>query len=116
MAEPSTTAVLVTTYTGVGIASLFPGIDGNALIGAFAGATLFVMSASEMKIIARALYMLISLVMGYIAAPEIIANTFIQSSGVAGFIAGLLCISAALPLVKQLEGTDIVGAIKGLRK
>lgn len=116
MAEPSTTAVAIATTTGVGMASLFPGIDGNALIGAFAGATLFVMSARELTLFERILYMLISSVMGYIAAPEITANTFIQASGVAAFIAGFLCITVMLGLIKQLEGTDLISAIRGLRK
>ena len=44
MAEPSTAATAVLSTT-IALASFLPGIDGNALIGAFAGATLFVMTS-----------------------------------------------------------------------
>jgi len=43
MAEPSTTT-LAAVSAGIGFASLFPGIDGNALIGAFTGAALVVVT------------------------------------------------------------------------
>ncbi|MCP8687762.1 putative holin [Marinobacterium sedimentorum] len=113
MAEPSTTAVTVVATTGIGLASMFPGIDGNALIGAFAGATLFVMSARELSLAVRAIYLLISLIMGYIAAPELISHLPIQETGVAGFLAGLLCITLTSPLVKRLEGVDLITVIRG---
>lgn len=116
MAEPGTAALTTSTAAGIGLASLFPGIDGNALIGAFAGATLFVISARELPHWMRALYLLISLVMGYIAAPEITSHTFISQSGVAGFVGGLLCISVAQPLVRKLETTDILSLLKGAKK
>lgn len=116
MAEPTSTTAVAITTAGIGMASLFPGIDGNALIGAFAGATLFVMSARELTLFERILYLLISCVMGYMAAPEITANTFIQESGVAAFVAGVLCITVMLGIIKQLEGTDIISAIRGMRK
>lgn len=52
MAEPSTTT-LVVTAAGIGLSSLFPGIDGNALIGAFAGATLVAISSKNLPILQR---------------------------------------------------------------
>jgi hypothetical protein len=116
MAEPSTTTAIAVATTGVGLAAIFPGIDGNALIGAFAGATLFVMSAKELRHWVRAMYLLISLTMGYIAAPEIINLTFIKESGVAGFLGGVLCISVTLPVVRQMEDVNLINLIRGLRK
>ena len=112
MAEPSTTGTLVVT-AGIGLASFFPGIDGNALVGAFAGATLFVLSAKELNLITRLLYLMISLIMGYIAAPEIVANSPIQESGVAGFLAGVLCITITLKLTKHVDGMSISDVLKG---
>lgn len=116
MAEPSTAAVTITAASGIGLATLFPGIDGNALIGAFAGATLFVVSARELSLVVRGLYLIISLIMGYIAAPELINHLPIQETGVAGFLAGLLCITLTAPLVKRLEGVDLINAIRGKTK
>ena len=113
MAEPSTTAVTVAASTGIGLAAMFPGIDGNALIGAFAGATLFVMSARELSLWVRAVYLLISVTMGYIAAPELVSHLPIKETGVTGFIGGLLCITVAAPLVRRLESIDLISLIRG---
>lgn len=116
MAEPSTTVVASVATATVGAASLFLDIDANALIGAFAGATLFVLSAKELHVWLRLLYMLISLVIGYMAAPEIIHNTFIQETGVAGFLGGLLCVTASQPILRYAETLDIAGLMRGGKK
>ncbi len=107
MAEPTSTTTLAVAATGLGFASLLPGVDGNALIGAFAGATLFVMSAKELTTLYRMGYLLISLIMGYMAAPEITAHTFIEQTGVAAFIAGLLCVTFALFVMEKLKELDL---------
>jgi hypothetical protein len=91
-------------------------VDANALIGAFAGATLFVLSAREVSIWMRLLYLIISLAVGYMLAPEITSNTFIQESGVAGFLGGLLCVTLSQPILKHAEGLDISNLIKGFKK
>lgn len=116
MAEPSTTAIAITTSAGIGLATLLPGIDGNALIGSFAGATLFVMSATEIGPVKRIIYLLISLIMGYITAPEIMAKTAIEESGVAGFIAGISCVTVGLMLIKKLEDSPLLNLIRGVKK
>lgn len=116
MADPGTTALTTSAAAGIGLASLLPGIDGNALIGAFSGATLFVMSARELPHWVRAMYMLISLIMGYIAAPEIMSHTLINQSGVAGFVGGLLCITVAQPLIRKLQDADILTIARGMKK
>ena len=116
MAEPSTTAATVVAATSIGLATLFPGVDGNALIGAFAGATLFVMSARELSLWVRGIYLIISLIMGYISAQELTLHLPIQETGVTGFIGGLLCITLTAPMVKRLEGVDLISAIRGRLK
>lgn len=102
--------VVATAITG--LATLLPGIDGNALIGAFAGAALFVTSARELSLPYRLMYLLISLIMGYLATPELIAHTFIKEPAVAGFIGGLLCVTVA----EKLKELDISTFFKGLKK
>lgn len=113
MTDLSTPVAIAVTTTGISLASVLPGIDGNALVGSFAGATLFVMSAKELNLISRLLYLLISLVVGYLAAPEVVAQTFIQQSGVAGFLAAVLGITATQQLSKRLQDVDLVKLIKG---
>ncbi|KXJ54448.1 MAG: hypothetical protein AXW15_02300 [Neptuniibacter sp. Phe_28] len=111
MTDVSASSIAIKTGA-VGLAMLLPGIDSNALIGAFAGATLFVMSAKELSILFRMIYLFISVTMGYKAAPEIIANTFIEQSAVAGFIAGLLCVTIALVLIERIKDVDLKNLFK----
>ncbi|MCL1561825.1 putative holin, partial [Xanthomonas nasturtii] len=47
MTEPTSVSSGFLIATGVGLASVLPGIDGDALIGAFAGGALFVVSAAK---------------------------------------------------------------------
>ena len=74
MAEPTSLSG-APLAAGVGLAALLPGVDGNALIGAFAGATLFVVSAKSLPIWQRLVYLLISIIAGYLAASVIVMPT-----------------------------------------
>jgi hypothetical protein len=111
MAEPNTTTVAVLS-AAIGIAGLWPGVDGNALIGAFAGAALVVVTAKEIGIFKRVAYLLISLVMGYITAPEIVNVTPIHSSGVAAFFAAALVITVTLQLIERVKSLDLLAFMK----
>lgn len=116
MAEPSTTTATALTTAGIGLAAMLPAVDGNALIGAFAGATLFVVQARELALWTRAIYLVISLIMGYMAAGELTHHLPITETGVTGFIAGLFCIAVSAPLVARLETLDLISIIKGRLK
>ncbi|MGS0740431.1 putative holin [Glaciimonas sp. GG7] len=106
MTEPSTATVLLTAATGIGVSSLFPGIDGNALIGAFAGAALVAISSKSLPLLQRLAYMVISLAIGYLAAPDVIQNTPLKQSGVAAFIA------SAGVIALTLHGIDLIKTIR----
>ncbi|HDR9098351.1 TPA: hypothetical protein QDB15_000718 [Burkholderia vietnamiensis] len=111
MAEPNTTTAAALS-AAIGVAGLAPGIDGNALIGAFTGAALVVVTSKEIGVFTRIAYMLISLVMGYIAAPEIVNVTPIHSTGVAGFFAAALVITVTLQLIDRLKSADLLAFLK----
>jgi hypothetical protein len=115
MAEPSTAVIAIATATGVSLASVVFGLNADTAIGSFAGATLFITSTHELTIKTRILYLIISVVMGYFVAGEILQNTFIASPGVAGFIGGLTSISVSLLIIKQLQDGDLIGLISSLR-
>jgi len=115
MAEPSSSAVIITTATGISLASIVFGLNADAAVGSFAGATLFITSTRELTIKTRILYLIISIVMGYFVAGEILQNTFIASPAVAGFIGGLTSISLGLLIIKQLQDGDLIGLISSLR-
>lgn len=114
MAEPTSTTAGVAAIW-IGLAALLPGIDGNALIGAFAGATFFVLSAKEHPVLIRLAYMAISLIMGYLGAPEITGQTFIQETGVAACLAGASCVYALQRLTDQLKKLDLIEFFKRLK-
>jgi hypothetical protein len=105
MAEPHTSSFII-AVAGVGLTTLIPDIDGNALIGAFAGSSLVAISSKNLAVLARFAYMIISLVVGYLAAPEVLANTPLRESGVAAFFASAVAIAGALHLL------DLITAIQ----
>ncbi|MXN77219.1 hypothetical protein GR157_21070 [Burkholderia sp. 4701] len=111
MAEPNTTTAAALS-TAIGLAGLAPGIDGNALIGAFTGAALVVVTSKEIGAARRAAYLLISLVMGYLAAPEIVNATPIRSTGVAGFFAAALVIAVTLQLIERVKTFDLLSLFR----
>ena len=106
MAEPSTTSTAIVS-AGIGFASLFPGIDGNALIGAFAGAALLVVSSKDLSLGKRFAYLVISFIAGYLAAPDLVQVTPIRSTGVAAFFAAALAIAITLQLLERLKTVDL---------
>jgi hypothetical protein len=109
MAEPSTTTL--TAAAGIGFASLFPGIDGNALIGAFTGAALVVVTSKDLSLATRFAYLLISLIVGYLAAPDVVSHTPITSTGVAAFFAAALAITVTLQLIERVKTFDFTKLI-----
>ncbi|WP_027818849.1 putative holin [Paraburkholderia bannensis] len=111
MAEPNTTSAVVIS-AALGAAGAVPGIDGNALIGAFTGAALVVVTSKNIGIFTRFAYLLISLVMGYLAAPEIVRETPIQSTGLAAFFAASLVITVTLQLIERVKNTDLLAFLK----
>lgn len=107
MAEPTSLSSVAPLAAGVGLAALLPGIDGNALVGAFAGATLFVVSAKSLPIWQRVVYLAISVVAGYLAAPDIARGLPVFSTGVAAFVAAAVAITATLALIEKSKTFDL---------
>ncbi|WP_261114733.1 phage holin family protein [Serratia entomophila] len=69
MTEPVGTGAATATLTGVTVAGLLSGVDSGVLIGAFAGAVIFVMSASEFSLLKKLALFVASLLVGILAAP-----------------------------------------------
>lgn len=114
MAEPHTSSFFITVTTiGIALSTLFPMIDGNALIGAFAGSSLVAISSKNLTLLKRLAYMAISLIAGYLAAPEVIRHTLLQESGVAAFFASAASITLALHLIGLIQKIDLPGLLKG---
>lgn len=109
MAEPTSSAA-VTAGIGFGAITLTafaPGVDGDALIGAFAGAAVFAIHSKNLPVYKRLIYMVISMLIGYMAAEEVTHWTNIQSSAVAAFSGSALIVTVALALIDKIRDFDI---------
>jgi hypothetical protein len=107
MAEPaSSTTVAVATATGITLISFFHGIDANALIGATAGSSLFVMSAKDLKIFTRIVYLFISLFMGYTSGHAVLGHLF-DERAISSFVFSASVIGIGLKLINSVDQIDL---------
>jgi len=104
--EPTSASSLALVAAGVGLTAVLPGIDGNALVGAFAGGTLFVVSAPGLPFWRRLLYLAVSVVGGYMAAADLMAQLPITSSGLAAFIAAAVVVTITLAVIEKVAKLD----------
>lgn len=111
MAEPTTTATIALAVAGVSMATLLPGVDGNAVIGAFAGAALMALHARDVSMLSRIAYLFISWVMGYLASPLVMRQIHLQESGVAAFLAAAVVIAITVQLIERIKTIDLTGLI-----
>lgn len=81
----------ITTAAVVG-ASIFTGLDGDALMGAFAGGSLYAMKSKEVSRTKRVGYMAISIVAGYYFRNEL-DRLGITSTAVTAFIVATFAIA-----------------------
>lgn len=116
MAEPTTTSTVLALATGVTLSALLPGMDGNAIIGAFAGAALMALHAREVSVFSRIAYLFISWAMGYMAAPLVMRQTSLQESGVAAFLAAAVVIAVTVQLIERIKAIDLAQWASWLRR
>ncbi|WP_339511895.1 putative holin [Pseudomonas sp. RL_15y_Pfl2_60] len=107
MPEPTTGAAVVATATaGVGLATLLPTLDGNALFGSIIGAALIALHQREIKPWQRLLGLIISACVGYVSATEIVTQTPITQTGPGGFVGAIIVVPLALKALELIEKTD----------
>jgi hypothetical protein len=111
MAEPSTTVIAISA-AGITLSSLLLGIDGNAVVGAFAGALLMVLSSKDLRWPTRVAYLFISWVMGYLCAPELTEHLPIDQTGVAAFLAAATVVTITLQLIERAKHLDLLGWLR----
>lgn len=105
MAEPSTAAAAGTASLTALAIGMLPGIDANAVVGAFCGATLFVISAKELGLLERFAYLIISFWIGYLGGPA--TFSMIEHTAVAAFIAASISVTAGLRAIEGVKTLDI---------
>lgn len=108
MTEPAsayfTTAAITATAATT---ALLPGIDGDALVGALAGGTLYVTSTRDLPTLRRAVYLLVSTAAGYFAAPELMQLLPLKSKGLAGFLGGAVVVTFAIQAIERVKTLDL---------
>lgn len=114
MSEPTIATLATSAALGAATATtaLLPGIDGNALVGAVAGAALFVTSSRDLPLLRRVIYLVISTVVGYLAAPEVLAHVPLQSTAIAAFLAGALVVTLTVQLIERAKAFDLSTLLK----
>lgn len=105
MAEPVTSAAVPAAVgaSGIVLAALIPGVDVNAVIGSFAGALFLVVFSADLSVPKRVGYLVSSWIFGYFAATELAARQMMQSTGLAAFIGGLLCVGICIGLLDWMQ-------------
>lgn len=121
MAEPTSTTAATVAVTGASLLALFPGLDAGAVLGAFAGASVFVMSSNDLTTLKKLAFLGLAIVAGLIAAPmaaallAIILPQSVQvSAGVGALIASALVIKVLIWLINKADNpTALLSVLKG---
>lgn len=112
MADASTAAVaVVPSVIGIGGASLIPGVDLNAVIGAWAGALFFVTWARDLSGWERLAYLFVSWIGGYLVAVEVVGQSLTIYSGLPALLSAALIVTALISVVEWLKGGRMPGWI-----
>ncbi len=113
MAEPTSSAASAgIAFGAVWITSMLPGVNGDALIGAFAGAALFALHAKDLPIMKRIVYMVISILIGYLGADEVLRQTWLESHTLAAFGLSAVIVTLALATIDRIQNFDITRFLK----
>lgn len=124
MAEPiSTSSTATVAVTGVGALSiLLPGVDPGAVLGAFAGAAVFVLNSGDLGTLKKLGFLVASIVAGLLSAPlaaaliakALPANTEV-SHAVGSLVASAVVVKLLLAMIRLADNSDRLGAIfKGM--
>ncbi|QIY78333.1 putative holin [Chromobacterium violaceum] len=118
MAEPvSSTATSATLATVAGLA-LAPGIDAAVVLGAFAGAAVFVLSSDSLSLAKKAGFFLVSFIAGCLAAVSVagaVAHWLAVaiSPGVCSMLAAALAVKLLQWLIRKAD--DPAAALRDLK-
>lgn len=87
----------------IAVASWFPGVDLSAVIGSFGGAFFFILFAKDISALQRVGYLIVGWIGGYMAAAEAMSMAWTRTSGIASFIAGLLCVVVGISIIEAVQ-------------
>lgn len=105
MAEPASSIVGVAA--AIGFASLMPGIDANALMGASLGAALVAYNKVDISPLKRLGALAFSATLGYLMSAEVVSLTFVNETGTGAFIGAIAIVPLALKLISVVDDFDL---------
>lgn len=104
MAEPiATSSTAAVAVTGIGAITLLPGMDAATVLGAFAGAAVFVLNSDDLSTAKKLAFLVLSIVAGCLGAPlaaALIAKALPTDAEVSHGVGALV---ASAVLVKILQ-------------
>ncbi|MEO1830031.1 hypothetical protein CNQ84_00625 [Pseudomonas abyssi] len=103
MTDISSGSIAAAGLVGVSAASLVPGIDLEALIGAFAGALFFMVMSKDLSWRARAGNFLLSWVGGYFFAAESVAREWSTTSALPAMLGGLFIVAVCVSILEFVQ-------------
>ncbi|MBV8046294.1 MAG: phage holin family protein [Paludibacterium sp.] len=125
MAEPASTAAVMTAgAASMSILTLFPGLDATTVLGAFAGASVFVLSSNDLGPIKKLVFLILAFVAGLIAAPlsSALLTAFLPahvqvSESVGALLASALVIKVLTRLIARADNpAELLPGPKGDQK
>lgn len=112
MAEPSTITAAGSASLAALVIGLLPGIDANAVVGAFCGAALFVVSAEDLRAFERIIYLFISFFIGYLGGPSTLSS-ILDHTAVSAFIAAACAVTFGLRAIEGVKTLDLKAWLGG---
>lgn len=110
MAEPVSSTAITGSIWAVTLLSLFPGVESAVVLGAFAGAVVFVLSSSDLGLLAKAASFVVSFIAGCIGAGfmagviSALTPSAVQvSTGVGALLAASLAVKLLLWLIRKAD-------------
>lgn len=109
MADATTALVAAGGVVGLTTVSLVPGVDTNAVIGAFAGALFFMVFAKDLSLWARLGYFVASWIVGYYFSSEAIGQSWAKTPGLVAFFGALFTVVICVSLLEWIQGGKLPG-------
>lgn len=110
MAEPATS--LAGAAAIVGVATLMPWIDANALMGATLGAGLVAYNKTDMSPWKRLGALAFSAALGYLMSGEVVNLTMVKETGAGAFIGAIAIVPLTLKLITFVDELKISDYLK----
>jgi len=108
MSEPISSSIAAALVAAtVGATAWFTRLDPLAVIGAFAGSVTFALTAKDTDVWRRLTYMLVSLVVGYAAVPDVAALSPLKNPLFIAYIVSALVVHTTLTVIDRIKTMDV---------